>query len=75
MSELRKDWSINSPEWAYNTPGWKPRCVRCNVRKECKKYNSDEPGMFAGEWICDSCLQDADYLTPAEQVFNYARNN
>lgn len=67
---LRHDWSVNSPEWAYNQPGWKPCCARCHKRKDdCRKFNSNEHGSFAGEWICESCRKDSDSLTPYELVF------
>lgn len=68
--DLRHDWSIHSPEWAYNQPGWKPYCVRCHTRKaDCRKYNSDQPGQFAGEWICATCRVETDTLTPCEKVY------
>jgi hypothetical protein len=65
------DYGMNSSYWAYNQPGWKPHCTRCNKRKnDCKKYNSDELGSFAGEWVCTSCLRDVDYKTPAQLVMD-----
>jgi hypothetical protein len=63
MSEYQ-DTSIYSPYWAYNRPGWKPCCMRCNQSEtDCKKYNSNELGTFAGEWIRTSCVRDTDYKT------------
>jgi hypothetical protein len=68
--DIRQDWSINSPEWAYNQPGWKPRCVRCAMRRsDCKKFNSEDHGAFAGEFICPSCRTSADTFTPYERIF------
>ncbi len=67
--ELRKDWSLHSSEWAYNQTGWKPCCYRCNKRRQdCRKYNSEELGSFAGDWICTDCVLSTDTLTPCEKV-------
>jgi len=61
----------DSPYWAYNQPGWKPCCIRCNKRKaDCKKYNTQQLGSFAGEWICTACVKDTDYKTPAQLVID-----
>jgi hypothetical protein len=71
MSENFPDYSMHSSYWAHNQPGWKPCCARCNKRKvDCKKYNSNDLGMFAGEWVCTSCLKDANYKTPAQLVLD-----
>jgi hypothetical protein len=60
----------DSPFWAYNQPGWKPRCVRCSKRTDtCKKFNSEDLGSFAGEWICADCKTPTDTFTPYERIF------
>jgi len=66
-----EDYSMYSSYWAYNRSGWKPRCARCSQRNDdCKKFNSQQLGSFAGEWICTTCVKESDYKTPCQLVLD-----